>query len=218
MKYRLAIFDMDGTVLNTLDDLACSLNYALEKCGLPLRSTEEVKGYLGNGARITAEKGVPDGTDAETIDEVYKYFTEHYKTHNKIKTAPYPGIPELIKKLKDHQVLTAVVSNKSDYAVQELCKDFFPGLFDVAVGSREGMRKKPAPDSVNNIISELNIPKNEVIYIGDSDVDFKTAANAQIGCISVTWGFRSPDFLKSIGANNIVSTTDEVYEAIVNPK
>ena len=239
-RYTLAIFDLDGTILNTLDDLATSVNYALSQHGLTPRTSEQVRQFVGNGIRnlitrsVCAAKGMaviegatvspafaPAATPSEKdaffslVDSVHKNFTAHYKVHCADQTCPYDGIPELLQALRAEGVRTAVVSNKADYGVQELCARYFPGLFDVAIGEREGIKRKPAPDSVLAVLQECGATKEESVYIGDSDVDIQTAKNAELDCISVTWGFRSVDFLRTHGASVIVNSAEEAKEQIL---
>lgn len=215
MKYELAIFDLDGTILNTLDDLSASLNFALKKSGYPMRTTEEVKSFVGNGIRKLIERGVPTGTDKISIDKVYSDFSEHYRIHCADMTKPYDGIPELLKKLKKNGIKTAVVSNKADYAVQNLCIQYFNGLFDAAVGEHDGVRRKPAPDLVFIILEKLEIKCQNAVYIGDSDVDIETAKNSGMDCIAVEWGFRDRSLLIKSGAENIVSNPMEIAEIVI---
>lgn len=213
--YKLAVFDMDGTILDTLEDLKDSTNFALEKCGYPTRSYDEVRRFVGNGIRKLIERAVPEGLTVEQIDRVHEVFTEHYKVHCADKTKAYDGIKPLLEKLRASGVKTAVVSNKADYGVQELCKEYFDGLFDYAVGEREGIRRKPAPDAVNEALRVLGIDKSEAVYIGDSDVDFETAKNAELPCISVLWGFRDEEFLRKKGATLFVRDPAEIYDIIM---
>ena len=213
--YKLAVFDMDGTILDTLEDLKDSTNFALEKCGYPTRSYDEVRRFVGNGIRKLIERAVPEGLTTEQIDRVHEVFTEHYKVHCADKTKAYDGIKPLLEKLRASGVKTAVVSNKADYGVQELCKEYFDGLFDYAVGEREGIRRKPAPDAVNAALRVLGIDKSEAVYIGDSDVDFETAKNAELPCISVLWGFRDEEFLREKGATLFVRDPAEIYDIIM---
>lgn len=213
--YKLAVFDMDGTILDTLEDLKDSTNFALEKCGYPTRSYDEVRRFVGNGIRKLIERAVPEGLTTEQIDRVHEVFTEHYKVHCADKTKAYDGIKPLLEKLRASGVKTAVVSNKADYGVQELCKEYFNGLFDYAVGEREGIRRKPAPDAVNEALRVLGIDKSEAVYIGDSDVDFETAKNAELPCISVLWGFRDEEFLREKGATLFVRDPAEIYDIIM---
>ncbi len=213
--YKLAVFDMDGTILDTLEDLKDSTNFALEKCGYPTRSYDEVRRFVGNGIRKLIERAVPEGLTTEQIDRVHEVFTEHYKVHCADKTKAYDGIKPLLEKLRASGVKTAVVSNKADYGVQELCKEYFDGLFDYAVGEREGIRRKPAPDAVNEALRVLGMSKSEAVYIGDSDVDFETAKNAELPCISVLWGFRDEEFLREKGATLFVRDPAEIYDIIM---
>lgn len=213
--YKLAVFDMDGTILDTLEDLKDSTNFALEKCGYPVRTYDEVRRFVGNGIRKLIERAVPEGLTTEQIDRVHEVFTEHYKVHCADTTKAYDGIKPLLEKLRASGVKTAVVSNKADYGVQELCKEYFDGLFDYAVGEREGIRRKPAPDAVNEALRVLGIDKSEAVYIGDSDVDFETAKNAELPCISVLWGFRDEEFLREKGATLFVRDPAEIYDIVM---
>ncbi|MDO4157243.1 MAG: HAD family hydrolase [Oscillospiraceae bacterium] len=215
MQYQLAIFDMDGTILNTLQDLTNSLNAALAKSGYPQHTLEEVRFFVGNGIRKLIERGVPAGTPVEQIDAVHRDFTAHYQVHCADTTQPYDGIPELLQTLRRAGCKTAVVSNKADYAVQELCKQYFDGMFDFAVGERAKILKKPAPDSVNEVLQRLQIDRNQAVYIGDSDVDVQTAKNAAMDGIFVEWGFRSKEFLLKHGATLTVSSPDKIAHIIL---
>ena len=214
MKYKLIIFDLDGTILDTLLDLANSLNYALRNCGYPERTIDEVRRFVGNGIRKLMERGVPENTPTPEVDKVHAAFTEHYKVHCADFTKPYDGIEGLLKTLRKNGYKTAVVSNKADYAVQELCKQYFDGLFDFAVGERDGVRKKPAPDSVNEVLNTLGISANDAVYIGDSEVDIETANNAHLPHIIVTWGFRDKAFLRKHGAEVFVSSPQEILDLV----
>lgn len=214
MLYNLFIFDLDGTLLDTLEDLKDSLNYALEQSGCPGRSLAEVRRFVGNGIRNLIERGVPEGTKKSVIDTVHKDFTEHYAIHCADKTRPYDGILELLRSLRASGCKTAVVSNKADYAVQELCRQYFDGLFDFAVGERRDIQKKPAPDAVYEVLKQLNIEKSHAVYIGDSEVDIETARNAGLGSIIVDWGFRDREFLMERGAEVIISGPEEIRDYV----
>lgn len=216
MKYELAVFDMDGTILNTLEDLADSLNHVLEKFGYPQHSIQEVKSFVGNGIRLLIERGLPKGTDESIVDKVYQEFIKYYQIHCADKTRPYEGIMELLKTLREAGCITAVVSNKADSAVRELCRQYFDGLFDIAVGDRAGFLRKPAPDSVNEVLGQLKVRREKAVYIGDSDVDIETAENAGMDSIIVTWGFREKEFLKEHGADVMVSFPREIAEIILS--
>lgn len=210
MKYKTVIFDMDGTVLNTLDDLAASTNFALTKNALPPRTAAEVRAFVGNGIRKLIERAVPQGTGTEKTDSVFADFKAHYAGHCAEKTAPYDGICDLIATLKKSGVKTAVVSNKADFAVQSLCKVYFDGVFDYAVGEKAGVRTKPCPDSVLETMRALESDADATVYVGDSEVDIQTAKNACIPCVSVDWGFKDKDFLIDSGAAVIAENTDEL--------
>lgn len=208
------IFDMDGTVLNTLDDLATSVNYVLTRYGMPVHCTEDYRRYFGNGIRYALECAVPKGTEETTIDQMLPVFKEHYNAHCLDKTRPYDGIPELMKALRDRGFKLAIVSNKIDSAVKELNAKFFSAYVDVTIGEREGIRRKPAPDTVVQALKELKSSKHEAVYIGDSEVDLQTAANAGLPCISVLWGFREKDFLTEQGATVFANTPQEIYDLL----
>lgn len=214
MKYELAVFDLDGTVLDTLNDLKNSLNYALGEFSMPSRSLDETRAFVGNGIRKLIERGVPAGTPVEVTDEVEKVFNGHYAVHCTDTTKPYDGIHELIARLRSLGIKTAVVSNKADYAVQTLCKRYFDGLFDFCVGARENVRKKPYPDSVNEVIRTLGADRKKTVYIGDSEVDIKTAVNAYVPCLSVTWGFRDVPQLIENGATDIVPDMNTLFKKL----
>lgn len=214
MQYQVFIFDLDGTILNTLEDLYLSVNAALKQSGFPERSLEEVRQFVGNGIRKLIERAVPSGTLETQISQVHQDFTEHYKIHCADHTKPYDHIPEVLQKIRSAGMKTAVVSNKADYAVQILCKDYFPDLFDAVAGEREGIRKKPAPDSVQAVLNALHLTPEQAVYIGDSDVDIETAENSGMPCISVEWGFRDMEFLIQHGAGKIISNPEELLELI----
>lgn len=210
MNYNTVIFDLDGTLLNTLDDLCDSTNYALSSHGLPVRTLSEVKSFVGNGVRLLIERAVPSGTSIETIDSVYHTFKDYYKDHMKDKTGPYDGIIQLLTRLKERNVRTAIVSNKYDAAVKQLASDYFDGLVMEAIGESPLIPKKPAPDSVFAALDRLNSTKEHCLYVGDSDVDMKTAHNAGVTGVGVTWGFRDRDCLISNGAVHIIDEPMEL--------
>lgn len=214
MKYDLVIFDMDGTILDTIEDLKDSTNYALRENGMPERSLDEIKSFVGNGIRRLMEQAVATGSTEEEIDKVHATFTEYYKVHCADKTCAYPGIKELITELRSMGVKTAVVSNKADYGVQSLCVDYFDGLFDYAVGEREGVRRKPYPDSVNDVLNKLNVSREKAVYVGDSEVDFATGQNAKMDVIMVSWGFRTVEAIKALGADTIVESPAEILDLV----
>ncbi len=216
MKYQLAIFDLDGTILNTLDDLADSLNHVLAQHGFPQHTADEVRMMVGNGILNLIKRALPNGTEQATVEAVYADFNAYYKLHSADKTKPYNGITEMLEQLKARGVKLAVVSNKADYAVQDLCVKYFGEIFDAVAGEKTGVPKKPAPDGVNNILAELDIERNNSVYIGDSDVDLQTAANSAMDCIAVNWGFRDEKLLRENGARVIVSSPKEIAEIIAN--
>ena len=206
------IFDLDGTLLDTLGDLAASVNHALRTHGLPEHSIDDVRRFVGNGVRKLMERAVPDGAANPLFDETFATFRQYYMAHSLDTTRPYEGIPETLEALKARGCHLAVVSNKMMAATQELCYHFFPDTIEVAIGEDEaaGIRRKPAPDTVFAALKALGVGKEDAVYVGDSDVDIQTARNAGIPCISVLWGFRDRDFLLQNGAETIISTPSEL--------
>lgn len=215
MRKQLVIFDLDGTLLDTLDDLADAVNWALEQEQLPRRTREEVRAFVGNGIRNLIERAVPAGTEAAQTDRVFAGFKARYAGHCADKTRPYPGILELLARLRAEGIRTAVVSNKADFAVQTLCRDYFPGLVDCAVGERAGIPKKPAPDSVQEVLRALKISWEQAVYVGDSEVDVVTARNAGMDSILVLWGFRDRQTLERAGAKTFAATAEELCAALI---
>jgi phosphoglycolate phosphatase len=213
-KYKLALFDMDGTILDTLEDLTDATNVIMTQYGYPTHSIDAVRAFVGNGLRKLIERAVPNGTDAAKIDAMLADFKAYYADHCADKTHAYPGVPEMIARLRQRGIITAVVSNKVDEGVQELVKAYFPGLFDLAVGERPTVKPKPAPDMVFAALETLGIDIRDAVFIGDSDVDLKTAQNAGIDGIFVDWGFRTPEVLRALGAEIIVSTPEDVERLI----
>ena len=208
MKYRAVLFDMDGTILDTLEDMTDSINAALQEENFPERTLEEVRRFVGNGNRLPV--AVPEGTPEETVERVLQNFHKHYRTLCAVHTRPYEGVTGLLEHLRAAGVRTAVISNKADYAVQALAARYFPGLFDAVAGEKEGIRRKPAPDGVLAALRTLGIDRKDAVYIGDSDVDVETARNAGLSCIAVAWGFRTEDVLRRSGAETVVHTMDEL--------
>lgn len=215
MAVKLAVFDMDGTILDTLGDLCDSLNYVLAKQGYPVRTLDEVRSFVGNGIAKLIERAVPCDCTKEQTLTVYEEFIPYYREHCAEKTKPYDGIVKLLSDLKQNGIWLAVVSNKADAAVQDLCKQYFEGLFDIAVGECPGMEKKPAPDAVNLVLDKLHISREEAVYIGDSEVDIATAVNSGLQLCVVDWGFRDVDFLKAHGAKRIFSDTESLKEYLI---
>ena len=211
MSFDTFIFDFDGTLLDTLGDLAASVNYALRTHQMPEHSIDDVRRFVGNGVRKLMERAVPEGTGDLLFDDAFRTFQQHYLEHSLDTTRPYEGIPELLQALKGRGCRMAVVSNKMMAATQQLCRHFFPEI-DVAIGEHEaeGIRRKPAPDTVNEALRQLNADRAGAVYVGDSDVDIETARNSQLPCVSVLWGFRSRDFLLNYGATHFVSSPLEL--------
>ena len=216
MSFKVALFDLDGTVLNTLDDLADAVNTVLATNKMPLRTCDEVRQFVGNGIAKLIERAVPNGTDDATVDKVVADFKTYYSAHSADKTAPYAGIPEMLGALRAKGVRTAVVSNKADFAVQPLVKQYFGDLFDMAIGEDVEKRPaKPAPNMVRHVLETLGARAEDAVYIGDSDVDVLTAKNAGLSCIAVTWGFRDRECLKNAGATVFADTPDELQDLIL---
>ena len=210
------VFDMDGTTLDTLIDLAGAVNYVLAKYGMPTHELNEYKPFFGNGIRYAFKCAVPRGTSEETIDEMIPIFKSYYDIHCLDNTRPYQGILELMKALKEHNYKIAIVSNKIDSAVQELHKRFFMDFVDVAIGEKQGINRKPAPDMVLEALKELGSNKSESVYIGDSEVDYQTAVNSELSCILVLWGFRSKEQLDCYDVP-LATKPSEIF-AILNEK
>ena len=209
-KYKTYIFDLDGTLLSTLADLAASTNYALRTHHMPERSLDEVRRFVGNGVKKLMERAIPDGLNNPLFEETFATFRQHYMQHNLDTTQPYPGIMQLLEQLKAEGKNIAVVSNKFYAATRELCRHFFGDLVPVAIGEREDIRKKPAPDTVIEALRELGVDKEAAVYIGDSDVDIMTAKNSGMPCVSVLWGFRDKEFLLEHGATTLISQPEDM--------
>ena len=209
-KYKTYIFDLDGTLLSTLADLAASTNYALRTHHMPERSIDEVRRFVGNGVKKLMERAIPDGLNNPLFEETFATFRQHYMQHNLDTTQPYPGIMQLLEQLKAEGKNIAVVSNKFYAATRELCRHFFGDLVPVAIGEREDIRKKPAPDTVIEALRELGVDKEGAVYIGDSDVDIMTAKNSGMPCVSVLWGFRDKEFLLEHGATTLILKPEEM--------
>ena len=212
ITYNTYIFDLDGTLLDTLTDLAASTNYALRTHGMPEHTIDEVRRFVGNGVRKLMERAVPDGTDNPLFDEAFATFRQYYMEHSLDTTRPYEGVPEMLAALKAKGCQLAVVSNKMMAATQELCRHFFPETIEVAIGENEaeGIRKKPAPDTVIAALRQLGVGEEGAVYVGDSDVDIDTARNSNLPCINVLWGFRDRDFLLQHGASTLISAPKEL--------
>ena len=221
--YNTFIFDLDGTLLDTLQDLANSVNHALRVHDMPVHSMDDIRCFVGNGVRKLMERAIPDGAQNPDFEKVFADFRQHYMHHSLDTTRPYNGIPEVIHELKQRGCRLAVVSNKMMAATQQLVAHFFPEI-DVAIGEHEaaGIRKKPAPDTVIEALRQLGISTDHsllascnslldaAVYVGDSDVDIETARNSGLPCISVLWGFRTRDFLLAHGATTLISSPSEL--------
>ena len=214
MKYKAVIFDLDGTLTDTLEDLFISVNHALNSCGLPERSLEEVRRFVGNGVRKLIERSVPEGTAATQLEQCFEAFKAHYIIHCQDHTCLYPGIATLLMTLHAKGYRMAVVSNKLQKGVDEIVRTYFKGVIDAAIGEQAGIPRKPAPDMVDAALKQLGVSKEEAIYVGDSDVDLQTAKNAGLPCISVLWGFRSRDFLIAHGATTLVEHPQDVLSFV----
>lgn len=214
MIVNTVIFDLDGTLLNTLEDIKDSVNFALKEFNFPVRSINEVNKYVGNGAKHLIDHMVPEHTNPEVTMECFQVYQKHYTQNSNNKTCPYDGILPLLKQLKDKEQKLAIVSNKFDSSVKALCQNYFSDYITVAIGESQAVARKPAPDSVFTAISELNADINNVIFVGDSEVDVKTAHNAGVPCVGVTWGFRNREVLKTAGADYIIDKPEELIEII----
>ena len=216
MKYKALIFDLDGTLLDTLDDLADSVNAVLSANGYPTKTRDEVCRAVGNGMKNLIGRVLPDGANDPAFDRILSEFKAHYGAHCEDKTAPYAGIPAMLANLQHAGVKMAIVSNTADYAVKTLSKAWFADTVSVAIGENEaaGIRKKPAPDTVDLALRELGVSRADAAYVGDSDVDVETARNCDMPCLSVTWGFRDRAFLTAHGATELFDTPEALWNAV----
>lgn len=215
MRYRLAIFDMDGTVLDTLCDLQNSLNAALKQSGFPTHSADAVRRMVGNGMEKLVERGLAPITDRDIFERVYASFRAYEQVHGCDHTRPYEGIPALLRRLRESGIRTAVLTNKNQDAMERLTRRFFPELFDFESGCREGVRPKPAPDGVFACLAALGLRPEEAVLIGDSEVDLQTAQNAHMDAIAVTWGFRERAALEAAGATRFADTVDDLKRLLL---
>ncbi len=211
---KFIIFDMDGTLLDSLTDLQNTLNYCFRKVGFPERSYQEVRSFVGNGLRTLIERAALQGTTDKKIDEILEIFKPHYMMHCMDFTAPYEGIRDMLAKLKEDGYKMAIVSNKADEALKHLSQQFFGDYIDVAIGERAGMDKKPAPDLVYLAMEELGATKENTVYVGDSEVDYQTAVNSGLPCISVLWGFRDKELLEEYGSDCFANTPEDVVKIL----
>ena len=209
MKYKAILFDLDGTLLDTLEDMADALNRTMDRFSLPHRSLKEVRSFVGNGAKRLIE--LATGAEGERLEEILAVYKEDYDRNYLIKTAPYPGVMALLDRLHKAGCLTGIVSNKPDSTVQSLSDALFEGKADISVGEKSGIRRKPAPDTVLAAMEALGVTKEETVYVGDSEVDVMTARAAGVPCISVTWGFRDRDKLEAAGAETFADSCDALW-------
>ncbi len=212
------IFDLDGTLLNTLEDLKDSVNYALAKQNFPLRNLSEIRSFVGNGIRLLMERAVPENTNDETFEICFKDFCDYYKIHMEDKTAPYEGVVDMLKSIKKAGFKTAIVTNKVDFAAQDLCKRMFGETIDLVVGSVDGRPNKPAPDGVYYALKELGSKLENTIFVGDADTDIITANNAGLPSIGVLWGFRDREIIEKEGAKYIVKSVKDLQNLLISLK
>ena len=212
------IFDLDGTLLNTLEDLKDSVNYALSKQGFPLRNLTEIRSFVGNGIRLLMERAVPENTPAETFEICFKDFCDYYKIHMEDKTAPYDGINDMLTNIKKEGFKTAIVTNKADFAAQDLCKRMFGANIDFVVGSSDDRPNKPAPDGVYYALEQLDSAIENTIFVGDADTDILTAKNAGLPSIGVLWGFRDREVIEEAGAEYIVESVNDLEKLLISLK
>lgn len=213
-KYDTVIFDLDGTLLNTLEDLKDAVNYVMRQNGYPERTLEEVRHFVGNGIRKLMERAVPENVKGETFERVFEEFRSFYTAHCQEKTCAYEGIVSLLQELKKQGIALAIVSNKNHAAVCELNEIYFKEYIKVAIGQRDGIRKKPAPDTVLQALKELGKEKETALYVGDSEVDYQTAWNTRMDCVLVTWGFRTVEELSEFKPYVFISKPEELLRVI----
>ena len=211
-NYKIVLFDMDGTILDTLRDLADSVNWALRECGLPERSFAEIRRFLGNGIVTLIHRSVPEGTPQELEDKVRAVYKRHYEEHCSDTTRPFDGIPEAMEELRRRGYKLACVSNKPDDDVARLAEAHFAGLLDAWSGPLPGMPIKPAPDLCDRILAMEGLTRTEAVYVGDTEVDIQTARNAGMDCLVCAWGFRDEDFLREQGAEIILHRPQELLK------
>ncbi len=212
------VFDLDGTLLNTLEDLKDSVNFALERQRFPLRDLSEIRSFVGNGIRLLMERAVPKNTPAETFEICFKDFCDYYKIHMEDKTAPYDGINDMLTNIKKAGFKTAIVTNKADFAAQDLCKRMFGENIDFVVGSSDDRPNKPEPDGVFYALEKLDSKIENTIFVGDADTDILTAKNANLPSIGVLWGFRDREVIEEAGAEYIVDSVKDLENLLISLK
>ena len=215
MRYKAVLFDMDGTVLDTLDDLADSVNRSLREFDLPEVSRFQVGQSLGNGAKYLIRHCLPEGSDEALCEQVLSFYKPWYDAHCRIKTKPYDGILQLMEALRADGIHQAIISNKPDSAVQELAEAFFSGLMDVVIGESPAVKRKPSPDTVLAAASQMGLMASDCVYIGDTEVDLETARNAGMDCIPVSWGFRTEEQLRAAGAEEIIRSPEDLKKKLL---
>ena len=215
MHYTSVLFDLDGTLLDTLGDLTAAMNRTLTRHGLPERTRQQMRAALGNGARRLMELSVPAGTDGALFETLLAEYNADYAAHCRIETAPYPGVDALLQQLHTQGRKLAIVSNKPDEAVRALRADFFADAVPIAVGETAAIRRKPAPDSVLEAMRQMGVTREETVYVGDSDVDVETARNAGVTCCAVSWGFRAREVVIAAGAEKIADNASELKKYIL---
>ena len=215
MGYKAVLFDMDGTLLDTLEDLCDSTNHALRQMGYPPRGIEEIRRFIGNGAEKQIRRAVPEGTSEEKIMETLAAFRAYYQDHCQIKTKVYGGLLDMLSELKEKGVKMAVVSNKPDAAVKKLNREYFGDRLDYAIGPSDGVRCKPYPDMAEEALKALGVEKKDAVFVGDSEVDVQTGLNAGLDVIAVSWGFRSRDVVIEAGAKMIADDAHQLEKFIL---
>ena len=214
MHYTSVLFDLDGTLLDTLGDLTAAMNRTLTRHGLPERTRQQMRTALGNGARRLMELSVPAGTDGALFETLLAEYNTDYAAHCRLETAPYPGVDALLRQLHAQGRKLAIVSNKPDEAVRALRTEFFADTVPIAVGEKQGIRRKPAPDTLLTAMAQLGAERTSTVYVGDSEVDIATARAAGLPCISVLWGFRDRDALEQAGAQQFAADAGELAKLL----
>ena len=216
MQTLAVIFDLDGTLLDTLDDITDSVNHTLRQFGYPLRTREEIRRFVGNGAVKLIERALPHAVEPARFQTVYRAYDAYYTAHRQDRTRPYPGACELLRELRARAIRTAVLSNKQDNAVRPLCAHYFPDLLDAATGPADGRRTKPAPDGVEYLMHLLGVTAQQTLYVGDSQADVQTGLNAGVRTVAALWGFRSRSELEAVGATLFAESAKEILNHIDN--